>query len=93
MGTVCPHTGEFFALEISHVDRDVSHIDRIVFQAFLDKAVCSVSPQRTHNMMILDNASWHKNSHFNAPFFINLPTHHKPLSPPAARWNDPAGQG
>lgn len=67
LGTVCPRTGEFFAIEASHCDTDV-------FQAFLDEAARSISPTRRRNILILDNASWHKrkkiNWHFFEPFYL-----------------------
>ena len=53
IGMVCPRTGEFFAIEASHSDTDT-------FQAFLDEASKAIHFQRTHNILVLDNASWHK---------------------------------
>ena len=53
MGMVCPRTGEFFAIETSHSDSET-------FQAFLDEANKSIVFQRPRNILILDNASWHK---------------------------------
>lgn len=53
IGMVCPRTGEFFAIEASHSDADT-------FQAFLDEASKAIHFQRTHNILVLDNASWHK---------------------------------
>ena len=53
IGMVCPRTGQFFAIE-------ASHSDSVTFQAFLDEAEKTVSFQRTTNILILDNASWHK---------------------------------
>ena len=53
MGMVCPRTGEFFAVETSHSDSDT-------FQAFLNEAGKSITFERTLNILILDNASWHK---------------------------------
>ena len=46
-GTVCPRTGEFFAIEASHCDADV-------FQVFLDEAAESITPARKRNILILD---------------------------------------
>jgi hypothetical protein len=67
LGTVCPRTGEFFAFE-------ASHCDTAVLQAFLDEAVLSIAPVRKKNILILDNASWHKgkklNWHFFEPFYL-----------------------
>jgi transposase len=65
LGTVCPRTGEFFAIEASHCDTDV-------FQAFLDEAAASITPSRKRNILILDNASWHKGKKLNWYFFEPL---------------------
>ena len=53
MGMVCPRSGQFFAIE-------TSHSDAVLFQAFLDEANKSVQLQRPKNVLIVDNASWHK---------------------------------
>jgi transposase len=67
LGTVCPRSGEFFAIEASHCDTEV-------FQVFLDEAAEMIIPTRTRNILILDNASWHKgkklNWHFFEPFYL-----------------------
>jgi len=52
IGMVCPRTGQFFAIE-------ASHSDSATFQAFLDEADRIISFQRTNNVLIMDNASWH----------------------------------
>ena len=53
IGMVCPRTGQFFAIE-------ASHSDSATFQAFLDEANKTVTFQRTTNILIMDNASWHR---------------------------------
>ncbi len=53
-GMVCPRTGQFYALEFSHSDAET-------FQAFLDHANEDLTLQRPRNLLICDNASWHKN--------------------------------
>lgn len=53
IGMVCPRTGQFFAIE-------TSHSDWVTYQAFLDEAHKMVSLQRAVNILIMDNASWHK---------------------------------
>ena len=53
IGMVCPRTGQFFAIE-------ASHSDAVTYQAFLDEAHKTVSFQRAANILIMDNASWHK---------------------------------
>lgn len=58
LGMVCPRSGEFFAIEASHCDTDV-------FQAFLDAANRSIHPTRRRNIVILDNAGWHKSAALN----------------------------
>jgi transposase len=52
-GAVCPRTGEFYALEFTHSNTDA-------FQAFLDHANKDLGLQRPRNILICDNASWHK---------------------------------
>ena len=53
IGMVCPRTGQFFAIE-------ASHSDSVMYQAFLDEASTTVSFQRATNVLIMDNASWHR---------------------------------
>jgi transposase len=53
VGMVCPRTGEFFAIETSHSDSET-------FQAFLDEASKYIDLKRRRNILILDNASWHR---------------------------------
>lgn len=53
IGMVCPRTGQFFAIEASHSDTEL-------FQAFLDEAKKTIKFQRAKNILIMDNASWHK---------------------------------
>ena len=72
LGTVCPRTGEFFAIEASHCDTEM-------FQAFLDEAAQFVTPRRKRNLMIMDNASWHKSKSLNWHFFE--PRYLPPYSP------------
>lgn len=81
LGTVCPRTGEFFAIEASHCDTDV-------FQAFLDEAARSIIPTRKRNLLILDNASWHKRKALNWYFFepVYLPPYSPDLNPIERIW-------
>jgi len=53
MGMICPRTGEFFAIEASHSDTET-------FQAFLNEAGKTIKFTRSKNILILDNATWHK---------------------------------
>ena len=81
MGMVCPRTGEFFAIEVSHSDSDT-------FQAFLDEASRFIHFQRAKNILIVDNASWHKRKSLNwhgwQPLF--LPPYSPDLNPIERIW-------
>ena len=81
LGTVCPRTGEFFAIEASHCDSDV-------FQVFLDEAAESITPTRKRNVLILDNASWHKRKRLNWHFFepVYLPPYSPDFNPIERIW-------
>jgi transposase len=52
-GVICPRTGVFYGLEFSHTDTEV-------FQCFLDHANADLKLERRRNLLIMDNASWHK---------------------------------
>ena len=58
IGMVCPRTGQFFAIE-------ASHSDSATYQVFLDEANTSVSFERTTNILIMDNAAWHRRTSTN----------------------------
>lgn len=81
IGTVCPRTGEFFAIEASHCDTDV-------FQVFLDEAAGSITPPRKRNILILDNASWHKRKSLEWHFFepLYLPPYSPDFNPIERIW-------
>jgi hypothetical protein len=49
---VCPRSGDFFAIEATHVCSDM-------FKAFLDEAAATFTLERKRNILILDNATWH----------------------------------
>lgn len=82
IGMVCPRTGQFFAIE-------ASHSDSVTYQAFLAEADKTVSFQRTTNILIMDNASWHKrkatNWHGWQPKY--LPPYSPDLNPIERIWN------
>ena len=80
-GMVCPRTGQFYALEFSHSDVET-------FQTFLDHAHADVTLQRPRNLLICDNASWHKNQDLNwGPFeAIYLPPYSPDLNPIERLW-------
>jgi hypothetical protein len=48
IGMVCPRSGEFFAIE-------ASHLDSATYQAFLDEADRQVAFQRTFNILVMDS--------------------------------------
>ncbi len=81
MGMVCPRSGQFFAIQ-------ASHSDTVMFQAFLDEASKSVQLHRHTNIMVLDNASWHKKKDLNwhgwQPMF--LPPYSPDLNPIERIW-------
>ena len=81
LGTVCPRTGDFFAIEASHCDTDV-------FQAFLDEAATSITPVRKRNILILDNASWHERKSLDWHFFepLYLPPYSPDFNPIERIW-------
>jgi len=81
LGMVCPRTGEFFAIEASHTDT-------VVFQAFLDEAAKDIVPSRKRNLLILDNASWHKAKKIDWKFFepVYLPPYSPDLNPIERLW-------
>jgi transposase len=81
MGMVCPRTGEFAAIESPHSDSEW-------FQTFLDEAAKMINPQRTRNVLILDNASWHKKKTLNWHFFepLYLPPYSPDLNPIERLW-------
>jgi transposase len=81
LGCVCPRTGDFFAIEASHCDTDV-------FQAFLDEAAKTITPTRKRNILILDNASWHKCKSLNWHFFepLYLPPYSPDFNPIERIW-------
>ena len=80
-GMVCPRTGQFFALELSHSDGEM-------FQIFLDEANKTVALERPRNLLIMDNASWHKNKSTRWGAFepIYLPGYSPDLNPIERLW-------
>ena len=80
-GLVLPKTGEFYALEFSHSDSEL-------FQIFLDHANQDVSLERPRNLLILDNATWHKRKSLNWGRFeaVFLPPYSPDLNPIERLW-------
>lgn len=80
-GMVCPRTGAFFALELSHSDRDC-------FQVFLDQANAELKLARPRQLLIMDNASWHKSGELKWGRFepVYLPAYSPDLNPIERLW-------
>ena len=78
---VCPRSGEFFALEFSHSDS-------VILQTFLNEANQSITPARKRNLLICDNASWHKNKSIAWGVFepVFLPPYSPDLNPIEKLW-------
>lgn len=81
VGMVCPRTGGFFALEMSHSDREC-------FQIFLDQANAHVAMERPRQLLIMDNASWHRCKGIGWGRFepIYLPAYSPDLNPIERLW-------
>lgn len=80
-GIVAPRTGQAYLLEFTHSDRDV-------FQVFLDQANEDIKFERPRQILILDNASWHKGSCINWGCFepLYLPPYSPDLNPIEKLW-------
>jgi transposase len=80
-GLICPRTGQCYALEFSHSDG-------AVFQCFLDHANADLKLERVRNLLILDNASWHKGARLNWGRFepMYLPPYSPDLNPIERLW-------
>ncbi len=80
-GIICPRTGEAYALEFTHSDTEV-------FQCFLDQANQDLALKRKRQILIVDNASWHKRSTLRwgrfEPMF--LPPYSPDLNPIERLW-------
>lgn len=80
-GMICPRTGEFYALEFTHSDREC-------FQGFLNHANSDLKPPRRRNILICDNASWHKCKSLKWGCFepLYLPPYSPDLNPIERLW-------
>jgi transposase len=80
-GMICPRIGEFYALEFTHMDADI-------FQVFLDHANSDIQTTRPRNLLICDNASWHKRKSLDWGTFepIFLPPYSPDLNPIEKLW-------
>ena len=80
-GIVCPRTGDFYAFELPYSDKEM-------FQFFLDKANKDISFTRKKNILICDNASWHKSKDLNWGKFevMYLPPYSPDFNPIERLW-------
>lgn len=80
-GIVCPRTGEAFFIEFTHSDTET-------FQAFLNEANSTISFERPRQILIIDNASWHKSKSLDWGRFepLFLPPYSPDLNPIEALW-------
>jgi transposase len=80
-GMVCPRTGQFYALEFTHSDSEV-------FQTFLNHANADTRRERPRNLLICDNASWHKRKSTDWGAFepVFLPAYSPDLNPIERLW-------
>lgn len=80
-GIICPRTGEFYALEFSHSDSTT-------FQVFLDYANQDLELKRPRQILIVDNASWHKAKKLDWGKFevMYLPPYSPDLNPIERLW-------
>ena len=80
-GLICPRTGEFYALELPYSDTEL-------FQLFLDEANKDIKFKRRKNIMICDNASWHKSKSLDWGRFepVYLPPYSPDLNPIERIW-------
>ena len=80
-GLVCHRTGEFYALMIPRSNT-------AIFQIFLDNANADIVFERKRNLLILDNASWHKSKTLNWGHFepVYLPPYSPDLNPIERLW-------
>lgn len=80
-GIVAPRTGQAYLLEFTHSDRDT-------FQAFLDEANKDLCLERPRQILVLDNASWHKGKSIDWGRFepLFLPPYSPDLNPIEKLW-------
>jgi transposase len=82
VGAVSPQSGEFFSLIVDGVDTDV-------FQFFLDQLAETVPKiQDVRQLLIVDNASWHKAARLNWHHFepVYLPGYSPDFNPIERLW-------
>ena len=81
MGMIRPREGEFFGCQFSHSDRDC-------FQAYLDEANKTIRFNDRRQLLIMDNASWHKIKSLEWGRFepVYLPAYSPDLNPIERLW-------
>jgi transposase len=82
IGSVCPASGESFAMVFDGVDTDV-------FQCYLDHLAEAIPPDpKKRRILILDNASWHKAARLNWHHFEGrfLPAYSPDFNPIERLW-------
>lgn len=82
LGAVCPENGEFFSLVFHYCNTEV-------FQAFLDQMAKTVPKKEgIEQIIVLDNASWHKAKKLNWHHFkpLYMPTYSPDLNPIERLW-------
>jgi putative transposase len=80
-GLVGPRAGQFYAVEFTHTDSEV-------FQVFLNQANQDVKLERPRNIIICDNATWHKKKSLDWGAFepVFLPPYSPDLNPIERLW-------
>ena len=82
MGAVCPKEGRLFSLVVDGVDTDV-------FQFYLDQMAAAVPKEAgKRQLLIMDNASWHKSGRLNWHHFepVYLPAYSPDFNPIERLW-------
>lgn len=82
IGAVCPQSGQLFSLVVDGVDTDV-------FQLFLDEMAKTIpKAQSKRQLLIVDNASWHKAARLNWHHFepMYLPAYSPDFNPIERLW-------
>jgi transposase len=82
IGAVCPQSGQLFSLVVDGVDTDV-------FQLFLDEMAKTIpKTEGKRQLLIVDNASWHKAARLNWHHFepMYLPAYSPDFNPIERLW-------
>jgi transposase len=80
-GMICPRQGEFYTLELTHTNSKV-------FPVFLNYANQDVKLERRRNVLICDNATWHKKKKLDWGNFepVFLPSYSPDFKPVERLW-------